>query len=148
MQIMTTTTNAASLFASFSDAVWNKDVEAYLALYDEQVLVFDMWESWAYDGLPAWRKMVEGWFSSLGSDRDRVTFRDKHVEMAGDIGFVTAIVRFAAVSETGEELRFLDNRLTWVLRRKNESWKIVHQHTSGPIDFNTMKVLLKNEVAP
>ena len=142
---MTTTTNPASLFASFSDAVWNKNVEAYLELYDERVLVFDMWQSWAYDGLPAWRKMVEGWFAGLGPDRDRVTFRDTRVELAGDMGFVAAIARFAAVSEAGEELRFLDNRLTWVIHKSDASWKIVHQHTSGPIDFSTMKVLLKHE---
>jgi ketosteroid isomerase-like protein len=142
---MTTTTNPESLFASFSDAVYKKDVEAYLELYDERVLVFDMWEAWAYDGLPAWRKMVEGWFAGLGSDRDRVTFRDTHVEIAGDMGFVTAIARFAAVSEAGEELRFLDNRLSWVLRRMGASWKIVHQHTSGPIDFSTMKVMIKRD---
>ena len=120
-------------------------MEAYLELYDQTVVVYDMWQEWSYDGLAAWRQMVEGWFSGLGSDRDVVTFRDKHVEIAGDMGFVTAIVRFAAVSETGEELRFLDNRLSWVLRRTGVSWTIVHQHTSGPIDFSTMKVLLKHE---
>jgi ketosteroid isomerase-like protein len=138
-------TTPESLFESFSDAVYNKDVEAYLALFDENILVFDMWQSWSYDGLPAWSTMVEGWFSSLGSDRDRVTFREQRMDVSGDMGFVTAIVRFAAVSETGEELRFLDNRLTWVIRRTGASWKIVHQHTSGPIDFSTMKVMLKKE---
>ena len=143
---MAVTIDPAALFDFFSDAVYGKDVEAYLELYDEHVLVFDMWQQWSYEGLPAWRKMVEDWFSSLGPDRDRVTFRDKHLEMAGDMAFVTAIARFAAVSGTGEELRFLDNRLTWVLRRTGSSWKIVHQHTSGPIDFNTMKVLLKQEL--
>ncbi len=142
---MTSTNNPESLFESFSDAVYRKDLEAYLNLFDQKILVFDMWQSWAYDGLPAWREMVTGWFSSLGSDRDVVTFRDKRVEIAGDLGFVTAFVRFAAVSETGEELRFLDNRLTWVIRRSGESWKIVHQHTSGPIDFNTMQVVLKKD---
>ena len=142
---MTTTTNPESIFAAFSEAVWRKDVEAYLELYDERVTVFDMWQAWAYNGLPAWRKMVEGWFSSLGPNRDRVTFRDTHVETAGDMGYVTAIARFAAVSEAGEELRFLDNRLSWVLRRVGASWKIVHQHTSGPIDFSTMKVVLQKE---
>ena len=134
-----------TLFDSFTSAVYNKDVEAYLGLYEENVLVFDMWQFWSYDGLPAWRKMVEGWFSSLGSDRDRVTFRDQLVDVSGDMGYVTAIVRFAAVAETGEELRFLDNRLTWVVRRTSASWKIVHQHTSGPIDFGTMQVVLKKE---
>jgi ketosteroid isomerase-like protein len=142
---MTTTTNPEILFASFSDAVWRKDVEAYLKLYDEEVLVFDMWQEWSYHGLAAWGMMVGGWFSGLGSNRDRVTFRDTNVEVAGDMGFATAIVRFAAVSEAGEELRFLDNRLTWVLRRVGATWKIAHQHTSGPIDFNTMKVVLERE---
>jgi ketosteroid isomerase-like protein len=142
---MAAITNPELLFKSFSDAVYRKDVEAYLGLYDEKVVVFDMWQEWTYDGLAAWRTMVEGWFSGLGSDRDVVTFRDKQVEIAGDMGFVSAIVRFAAVSETGEELRFLDNRLTWVIRRFGVSWTIVHQHTSGPIDFNTMKVVLKKE---
>src|ERR1700722_17302030 len=110
-------TNPADLFDSFSDAVYRKDLEAYLELYDEHVLVFDMWQEWAYDGLSEWRKMVNGWFSSLGSDRDRATFRDKKMEIAGDLGFVTAFVRFTAVSEAGDELRFLDNRLSWVIRR-------------------------------
>jgi len=142
---MAAVTDPASLFESFTDAVYKKDLEAYLALYDEKILVFDMWQEWAYDGLSAWRTMVEGWFSSLGSDRDRVTFREQRVEVSGDMGYVTAFVRFAAVSETGEELRFLDNRLTWVIRRTGASWKIVHQHTSGPIDFSTMKVVLKKE---
>lgn len=142
---MTTTTNPATLFAAFSDAVWRKDVEAYLALYDERLLVYDMWEAWAYSGLAAWRTMVEGWFAGLGADRDRVTFRDSHIDISGDMGYVTAIVRFAAVSEAGEELRFLDNRLTWVIRRTESAWKIVHQHTSGPIDFSSMKVVLQRE---
>jgi ketosteroid isomerase-like protein len=142
---MTTTTNPESLLATFSDAVWRKDVTACLELYDERVLVFDMWQEWSYHGLAAWGMMVGGWFAGLGSDRDRVTFRDTYIETAGDMGYVTAIARFAAVSEAGEELRFLDNRLSWVLRRVGATWKIVHQHTSGPIDFSTMKVMLKQE---
>lgn len=152
MQQRSAVTSPEALFASFSDAVYAKDLEAYLELYDEHVLVFDMWQEWSYEGLAAWRTMVTGWFGGLGVDRDVVTFRDTTVEIAGDLGYVTAIARFAAVSEAGEELRFLDNRLTWVIRRSGSSgpsgssggsWKIVHQHTSGPIDFNTMKVVLQ-----
>jgi ketosteroid isomerase-like protein len=140
---MAAITNPELLFESFSDAVYRKDVEAYLGLYDEKVLIFDMWQEWTYDGLAAWRQMVEGWFSGLGSDRDVVTFRERKMEIIGELGYITAIARFAAVSETGEELRFLDNRLSWVLRRTGASWKIVHQHSSGPINFNTMAVILK-----
>ncbi len=142
---MATVTFPDAFFDFFSDAVWSKDVEAYLELYDEQVLAYDMWQVWSYHGLPAWRSMVEGWFAGLGADRDRVTFRDKHLDIAGDTGYITAIVRFAAVTAAGEELRFLDNRLTWVVRRTDTFWKIVHQHTSGPIDFSSMKVMLAQE---
>lgn len=134
-------TDPANLFDSFSDAVYRKDIEGYLDLYDDNVLVFDMWQEWSYKGLSAWRQMVAGWFSTLGADRDRVSFRDSNIDIAGEMAVITAIVRFTAVSGTGEELRFLDNRFTLVMRRKGESWKIVHQHSSGPIDFQTMKVI-------
>jgi ketosteroid isomerase-like protein len=136
-------TSSEAFFAALSDAVYRKDVAGYLELYDDNVVVFDMWQQWTYKGLAAWRVMVSGWFSGLGTDRDRVTFRDTQIETSGDLGYITAIARFAAVSEAGEELRFLDNRLTWVIRRSGASWTIIHQHTSGPIDFNTMKVVLE-----
>jgi ketosteroid isomerase-like protein len=138
---MATITDPPNLLDSFSDTVYQKDTEGYLALYDDNVLVFDMWQEWSYKGLPAWRKMVEAWFAGLGPDRDRVSFRDSNIEIAGDIAVITAIVRFTAVSATGEELRFLDNRFTLVIRKNSDRWKIVHQHSSGPIDFQTMKVI-------
>jgi len=134
--------NIQSLIDTYKNTVYQKDVEGFLALFDENVRIFDMW-AWNYQGLPAWRQMVTGWFASLGADRDRVTFDDIHIEEAGEIAVVSAFARFAAVSEKGEELRFLQNRLTWVVQKKNGSWKIIHEHTSGPVDGNTMKVQLQ-----
>jgi uncharacterized protein (TIGR02246 family) len=131
-----------ALFEAYKKAVFEKDVEGFLRLFDAEVRVFDMW-AWSYDGLPAWREMVAGWFGSLGADRDVVTFEDLRILESGDIGVANAIARFAAVSEKGEELRFLQNRLTWVLQKKDGAWKIVHEHTSGPVDGTTMKVQLQ-----
>jgi ketosteroid isomerase-like protein len=51
-------------------------------------------------------------------------------------------MKFTAVSEEGEELRYLQYRLTWVAKKKEGSWKIIHQHTSSPVDFETMQVIL------
>lgn len=131
-----------SLIDTYKNAVFQKDLPAFLAIFDEQVRVFDMWEQWTYEGLDAWREMVKGWFSSLGTDMDAIGFDDIQIQAAGEIALVSAIVRFTAVSESGEELRYLENRLTWGLRKTDGVWKIVHQHTSGPIDFKTMKVVL------
>jgi len=131
-----------SLFARYSEAVFQKDINSFLDLFDENVRVFDMW-AWCYDGLPAWREMVIGWFANLGADRDVVTFDNMRIQESGDMAVGSAIARFAAVSEKGEELRFLQNRLTWVVQKKNGVWKIMHEHSSGPVDGNTMKVQLR-----
>ena len=132
------------LLAAYSDTVYRKDEEGFCALFDEEVRIFDMWGAWSYEGLPAFRQMVTGWFGGLGADRDVVSFEDVDIYVAGEMGMVTAFVRFAAVNLQGEELRFLYNRLTWVVSSAGgEEWKIVHQHTSSPVDGATMGVLLK-----
>lgn len=131
-----------SLFDRYKQAVYQKDTAAFLAIFDENVRVFDMW-AWNYDGLAAWREMVTGWFANLGADRDVVTFDDIRIQPSGDMAVASAIARFAAVSEKGEELRSLQNRLTWVVQKKNGVWKIIHEHSSGPVDGSTMKVQLQ-----
>ena len=48
------------------------------------------------------------------------------------------------VEREGKELRSMDNRITWVLRKNSEgAWKIVHEHTSAPVDFETGKATLR-----
>src|ERR1700759_2226265 len=130
------------LFESYKDAVYRKDAEGLLSLFDEDVRIFDMW-AWSYQGLPAWREMVTGWFSSLGANRDVVTFDDIHIHESGDMAVANAFARFAATDESGKELRVLENRLTWVLKKNAGIWKIIHEHTSGPVDGETLKVQLQ-----
>jgi uncharacterized protein (TIGR02246 family) len=131
-----------SLFTTYKTAIFQKDLTAFCSIFDEKVRVFDMWQQWTFDGLPAWREMAKGWFSSLGPDRDVVTFDDIQIQSDGELAVATAFVRFTAVSAEGAELRYLEDRLTWVVRRKEGSWKIIHQHSSAPIDPQTMKVIL------
>jgi uncharacterized protein (TIGR02246 family) len=132
-----------SLLETYKSAFYQKDIDAFTSIFDENVHVFDMWVQWTYNGLAAWREMAKGWFESLGADRDVITFDNVQIEESGDLATVTAFVKFAAVSQKGEELRFLQNRLTWIARKKDGIWKIIHQHTSSPIDFSTMKVILQ-----
>ena len=132
-----------SLFETYKNAVFQKDIEAFASIFDEKVQVFDMWGQWTYDGLAAWREMAKGWFASLGTDRDVITFDNIQMQETDELATATAFVRFTAVSEKGEELRYLENRLTWIARKKDEKWVIIHQHTSGPVDFETMKIILR-----
>jgi ketosteroid isomerase-like protein len=125
---------------TYKASVFAKDVDAFLALYDEKARIFDMWEKWSYDTRADWRGMVVGWFGSLGTDRDVVDFSEVQTLVAGDVAFAHAFVGFKAVSADGKVLRGMVNRISLVLARKGAAWKIVHQHTSAPLDGTTKAI--------
>jgi len=131
----------AQTLDAYKVAVFERDVEAFLRLYDPAARVFDTWGVWSYEGTAARRKAIEGWFSSLGEERVRVTFDDVQITLAQDLAVLTATGRYAAFAADGVELRSMQNRLTWALRRKAGGWSIVHEHTSTPIGFTDQKAI-------
>jgi len=128
---------------AYRDAVHAKDVEAFVAIFADDVRVFDMWGTWSHDGIDSWREMAEGWFGSLGDELVRVEFDEVQTAVGGDVAVVSAFVTFAGLSAEGEQLRSLNNRLTWGLRKSDGTWKVVHEHTSAPVEMATGKVNLK-----
>jgi uncharacterized protein (TIGR02246 family) len=132
-----------TLLDAYRNAVHTKDVDAFTAIFDEEVCVFDMWGHWSHDGIDAWRQMAVDWFGSLGDERVRVDFQDVQTIVGDDVAAVHAFVTFTGLSAEGGELRSLTNRLTWALRRRgNDGWKVIHEHTSAPVDMATGKVTL------
>lgn len=129
--------------ARYGAAAYDKNVDAFVSLYADDVHVFDMWNSWELRGLDAWRNMAAGWFSSLGDERVVVATRDVASNQSGDLALGHATLTYTAVSSEGQELRSLDNRITIALRRVGNVWKIFHEHTSGPIDHKTMKGVIR-----
>ena len=128
---------------AYKAAVYAKDVDAFVALYDQDVCIFDMWGSWSYNGAEAWRGMVTDWFGSLGSERVAVEFAEVQTTSAREVVVAHAFVTYKGLSAEGEELRALENRTTVVLEHKDGAWKIVHEHSSAPVDFKTLKVVLE-----
>jgi uncharacterized protein (TIGR02246 family) len=139
---MKPTDPVTAAFAAYKAAVLAKDADAFCALYDADIHVFDMWGQWQHQGLAAWRRMAEGWFGSVGEERVVVEFSDIRAEQAGELAFGHAIARFSAQAADGTPLRSLDNRFTVVLRRQADGWKIIHEHTSAPIEHSTCKAML------
>lgn len=135
---------------AYKDAVFAKDVNAFVTLYDQDVRVFDqdvrvfdMWGRWSYDGKEAWLEMVTDWFGSLGTERVEVEFSDVQTTSAQDVAVAHAFVTYKGLSAEGETLRALQNRTTMVLRQMGDAWKILHEHSSAPADFETLKVILQ-----
>ncbi|MEP7282402.1 MAG: nuclear transport factor 2 family protein, partial [Rubrivivax sp.] len=132
---------------SYRTAVHKKDVQALMRLYDPQVRVFDAWGVWSYEGAEAWQRAVEGWFTSLGSERVQVTFDDVTTSEARDSAVVSTIVTYAAVDAAGAPLREMQNRLTWALKVSGHVLRIVHEHSSVPMDFEHQTAILQRRKA-
>lgn len=135
----------ARVLESYKSAVLAKDVEAFIRLYDPSVRVFDAWGVWSYDGSAAWQTAIEGWFTSLGTERVKVAFGEVQTLAGRELAMVSAIVTYAGISAQGEQLRAMQNRITWVLRTTGHVLRIVHEHTSAPIGFNDSKAILQRE---
>jgi ketosteroid isomerase-like protein len=137
----------ARLLAAYSEAVFNKDVTTFIRLYDPRVRIFDAWGVWVHEGAGAWQLAVEAWFTSLGTERVRVTFDDVDVVVGKDVSSVNATVTYAGLSAEGDQLRAMQNRLTWVLRTIGHVPRIIHEHTSAPVGFEDMKAILSRNKA-
>jgi ketosteroid isomerase-like protein len=131
-----------SFFEAYKSSVLDKQVDGLMDLYDDDLTAYDLWGRWSYLGAGPWREMNEEWLGSLGSDTVVVEFDDIKTVYGAEISAAYATVSYQARSQTGEILRSMQNRLTWVARQKNGAWKIVHQHTSAPIDPGKMSPVL------
>jgi uncharacterized protein (TIGR02246 family) len=128
---------------AYTAAVRAKDVDGFIGLYAPDVRVFDLWSNWSYDGAAAWRAMVASWFDSLGAAQVAVGWDSVQTLVGHDVAVVHAFISYQGVSAAGEVERAMQNRLTWVLRQYDGAWKIVHEHTSAPVDGESMKVILQ-----
>ena len=138
-----TETALSRIQENYRSAVLAKDVTTFMRLYDPRVRVFDVWGEWSYEGLAAWQRAVEGWFTSLGSERVRVEFDEVATQVWGDGALLSAVVTYVALSAAGEPLRSMQNRLSWVLRTSGHVLRIVHEHSSAPIGFEDQKAILQ-----
>ena len=133
----------ARIFETYKSAVHAKDVDAFMRLYDPAVRVFDAWGIWSYEGTSAWRGAIEGWFMAHPSERVKVSFDDVSSLVTPALALVSATVTYAGISEQGEQVRSMQNRLTWALKTSGHVLRIIHEHTSAPAGFDDWKVILQ-----
>ena len=134
--------NFGAFFTAYQTAARTRDVGAMVALYAEDIREFGMWADWSRDGVAAIRTAVEGWFGGIAAGETvAVSFSDITTQTGPDLAAAQAIVTFSAIAPSGEMLRSMQNRLSWVAAKTPDGWRIVHQHTSSPIDPETTAVI-------
>ncbi len=117
---------------AYAAAARAKDVEAFLALYADDVRSFDLWGVWSYDGKDAYRAMVEEWFGSP----DTAAQVESSSTRCAPRSATTSPPSARSPRSQPRRRRHgapLDEQPAHVgLRRDGDAWKIVHEHTSAP----------------
>jgi uncharacterized protein (TIGR02246 family) len=132
-----------ALLTVYSESAYAKDVDRFMTMYADGVRVFDLWGSWEIAGAVSWRESIAGWFGSLGDESVVADFDDIDVSASGDLAALTAMVGYSAESASGDRVRQMTNRLSWVIARTDGRWRVIHEHTSAPVGMETGKVILE-----
>jgi len=133
--------NPKDFFIHYKQAAWEKDIQCMINLYDQDVLIFDMWGKAFSRGLAEWSVIITDWLTSLKDEKVNVTFEMIEVQESESVAFANALIQFQAISTDGQILRSMKNRITVGFLKNNGTWSVKHQHNSAPIDGN-LKALL------
>ena len=133
--------NIADFFPRYKKAAWEKNVSDMISLYDDEVLIFDMWGKGFVGGIAEWSKVINDWLTSLKEEKVNVIFEMIQIQESELIAFASALIQFQAISVDGKIMRSMKNRISIGFVKKNGFWKVKHQHTSAPIDSNLKAIL-------
>ena len=128
-------------FTIYKQSAWDKDAANMIGLYDDDVMIFDMWNRGYQSGLTEWSAIIKNWLGSLGDEKVNVTFELVEIHEGDQVGFGSAVITYQAISTDNSVLRSMKNRITVGFIKKKGTWKVNHQHTSAPIDSELKGIL-------
>jgi ketosteroid isomerase-like protein len=128
-------------FTIYKQSAWNKDAESMVGLYNDDVVIFDMWIQGYQKGLSEWSTVIKHWLGSLGEEKVNVIFEMIEVCQGDNVGFGSALITYQAISKGNAIIRSMRNRITVGFVKQKDVWKVVHQHTSSPINSDLQAIL-------
>lgn len=128
-------------FTIYKQSAWEKDTQSMIGLYDDNVVIFDMWMRGYQKGLTEWSIVIKNWLGSLGEEKVNVIFEMTEIREGDNVGFGNALITYQAISIDNTIVRSMRNRITLGFVRQNDVWKVIHQHTSSPINADLNAIL-------
>lgn len=125
-----------TLIERYTAAVIATDRDALMQLYAPNVRVYDTMLPWEFRTADAWSTFVENWFSGVRANPQAEASNVDVVETDG-MALLTMFMYYGHTEDDGE-LVGLTNRLTWVAVPDGDDWKIIHEHTSSPLNMEDM----------
>jgi ketosteroid isomerase-like protein len=113
-------------------SIRRKDIDGILRNHSPDIVMFDVPPPFRTDGLNAYRKTWQTFFSWSA---DPITFRVKDMKIVAGTDVALAIMTMRCRGPgKGGQIEDLDFRLTVGLRKDGDQWFIVHEHHSVPAD--------------
>lgn len=120
-----------------AQALRAKDIEALMAHYAPEIIVFDLRPPPRIEGANAYRKNFETWFASVDGPID-YEMRELLVTAREDVAFCHSLSHVRSKRTNGEKADYWV-RVTSGWRKLSGSWLITHEHISMPINLQTMQ---------
>lgn len=136
------TADIRTIFDRYVAAIEGVDPKGLLALYGDDIHVFDSMGAVETHGIDAWGATVQEWLGNPDV-RQECHIEDLVVIDNGDVALARALVQYRG--EWEGQMQGMWNRATWGLRRIDGDWKIIHEHTSVAIDDETMQPIFERE---
>ena len=128
-------------FTIYKQSAWNKDTKSMIALYDDNVLIFDMWSQVYQTGLADWSRVIKDWLGSLVDEKVNVIFEMIEVHEGENIGFGSALIIYQAIAADNTVVRSMKNRISLGFVKEKDVWRVRHQHTSAPVNSKLEAIL-------
>jgi ketosteroid isomerase-like protein len=120
------------MIADWSAAARGRDYDGVMANHSTNILMFDVPPPFQSEGLEAYRKTWDLFFSML-ADPPAFDFCDVRVRVGADLAFATAHGRCLTRERDGTKAE-INFRLTMCFEKLDGEWVIVHEHHSVPAD--------------
>ena len=117
-----------------------KDLDGIMAIYDPDVVAYDITPPLRYEGAAAYRKSWQQFLETYDGPLE-MEIRDLKLSFSGAVAVTYNLERFSGKLKGGEHSEIWV-RVTDVYSKKDGKWRIVHEHASVPVDFATGKAVM------
>ncbi|KGD99155.1 SgcJ/EcaC family oxidoreductase [Rhizobium sp. YS-1r] len=122
---------------ALAQALRAKDIDALMAHYAPDTVVFDIRPPLQVQGVEAYRKNFEAWFASVDGTID-YEMRELRIAVGDDVAVCHSLSHVKSKRTNGEKADYWV-RVSSGLRKIDGRWLIAHEHISMPIDLQTMQ---------
>ena len=133
---------------TYKSAVLAKNAETFMHLYDPQVRVFDTWGVWSYEGSGGVENRGRGLVLVTWNRKRQGHVRERARHHCARLCGNECLRHLRRCFRQGQEIRSMQNRISWVLKTSGHVLRIVHEHTSAPIAFEDSTAILQRAGIP